>query len=53
MDQVDLFKALSNKSRLQILAWLKDLAQHFPEQSALGFDNGVCVGQIQRKAGLK
>jgi DNA-binding transcriptional ArsR family regulator len=52
MDQVDIFKALSNKSRLQILGWLKDPEHHFPEQSALGFEHGVCVGQIQRKAGL-
>lgn len=52
MDQVDIFKALSNKSRLLILSWLKDPATHFPEQGDLGFENGVCVGQIQKKAGL-
>ncbi len=51
MDKVEIFKALSNKSRLQILEWLKEPATHFPEQPA-GFSSGVCVGQIQKKAGL-
>lgn len=50
MDQVEIFKALSNKTRLEILNWLKDPAQNFPEQK--GFADGVCVGQIQGKAGL-
>jgi len=52
MDQVEIFKALSNKTRLQILGWLKDPLLNFPDQAANGFDNGVCVGQIQNKAGL-
>jgi DNA-binding transcriptional ArsR family regulator len=52
MEQVDIFKALSNKSRLQILEWLKDPAINFPEQEAAGYEHGVCVGQIQAKAGL-
>ncbi|MXV51256.1 helix-turn-helix domain-containing protein [Pedobacter sp. HMF7647] len=52
MDQVELFKALSNKTRLQILQWLKDPENNFPEQAEYGYDNGVCVGQIQKKAGL-
>ncbi|WP_428327639.1 ArsR/SmtB family transcription factor [Mucilaginibacter sp.] len=52
MDQVDIFKALSNKTRLQILNWLKDPGENFPEQLAVGFTDGVCVGQIQVKAGL-
>lgn len=51
-DQVDLFKALSNKTRLQILNWLKDPKTHFPDQGETAFDAGVCVGQIQKKAGL-
>ncbi|MDB5147027.1 MAG: transcriptional regulator, ArsR family [Mucilaginibacter sp.] len=50
MDQVEIFKALSNKTRLEILNWLKDPEQNFPEQK--GFADGVCVGQIQGKAGL-
>lgn len=52
MDQVEIFKALSNKTRLQILHWLKDPEGNFPDQEQYGFDNGVCVGQIQKKAGL-
>jgi DNA-binding transcriptional ArsR family regulator len=52
MDQVDIFKALSNKTRLQILTWLKNPETHFPEQTEVGFEAGVCVGQIQKKAGL-
>ena len=51
MDQLEIFKALSNKSRLQILAWLKQPELHFPLQEH-GYDNGVCVGQIQQKTGL-
>ncbi|WP_442591171.1 ArsR/SmtB family transcription factor [Pedobacter sp. AW31-3R] len=52
MDQLEIFKALSNKSRLQILQWLKDPELNFPEQQEAGFGAGVCVGQIQQKAGL-
>ncbi|MCD0489460.1 helix-turn-helix domain-containing protein [Pedobacter sp. MC2016-14] len=53
MEQLEIFKALSNKSRLQILAWLKEPEQHFPSQEHADFRTvGVCVGQIQQKAGL-
>ena len=52
MEQVDIFKALSNKTRLQILEWLKNPAQNFPDQEHAGYENGVCVGQIQAKAAL-
>jgi DNA-binding transcriptional ArsR family regulator len=52
MNEVDIFKALSNKTRLQILNWLKEPRKNFPEQEANGFADGVCVGQIQKKAGL-
>ena len=53
MDQVEIFKALSNKTRLQILSWLKDPSLNFPDQLNPDFENvGVCVGQIQIKAGL-
>jgi ArsR family transcriptional regulator len=50
MDQLEIFKALSNKTRLQILQWLKEPEKNFPEQES--FESGVCVGQIQQKAGL-
>ncbi len=53
MDQVEIFKALSNKTRLQILGWLKEPELNFPEQPNADFENvGVCVGQIQLKSGL-
>lgn len=52
MDQVEIFKALSNKTRLQILTWLKDPELNFPSQAVYGFEAGVCVGQIQNKTGL-
>lgn len=52
MDQVEIFKALSNKTRLQILNWLKEPEVNFPEQLDNGFLDGVCVGQIQKKTGL-
>lgn len=57
MDQVEIFKALSNKTRLLILQWLKDPEKHFPEQYQHEQEKGitcpgVCVGQIQQKAKL-
>ena len=53
MEQIEIFKALSNKSRLQMLEWLKEPELNFPEQlQHAGFEHGVCVGQIQAKAGL-
>jgi len=52
MEQVDLFKALSNKTRLQILDWLKEPEANFPGQKEYGYEQGVCVGQLQAKANL-
>jgi DNA-binding transcriptional ArsR family regulator len=52
MDQLEIFKALSNKTRLEILNWLKEPENSFPGQKTFGFEHGVCVGQIQQKAGL-
>jgi len=52
MDQIEIFKALSNKTRIQILGWLKEPEKHFPEHKANCETNGVCVGLIQQKAGL-
>ncbi|WP_166925335.1 ArsR/SmtB family transcription factor [Flavobacterium poyangense] len=52
MEHIEIFKALSNKSRLQMLEWLKEPEINFPDQIAAGFEHGVCVGQIQAKAGL-
>ncbi|MBB5644531.1 ArsR/SmtB family transcription factor [Pedobacter cryoconitis] len=52
MDQVEVFKALSNKTRLMILQWLKEPELHFPPQDRDIKEVGVCVGQIQCKAQL-
>jgi len=53
MDQLTIFKALSNKTRLQILEWLKEPEKYFPAEENADFENvGVCVGQIQQKCGL-
>lgn len=54
MDQVELFKALGNKNRLQILNWLKSPEEHFVDYTpACGdADIGICVGHIQKKSGL-
>jgi DNA-binding transcriptional ArsR family regulator len=53
MDQLEIFKALSNKTRLQILQWLKEPERNFPPQEHEDINQvGVCVGQIQQKAGL-
>ncbi|WP_026293909.1 ArsR/SmtB family transcription factor [Saccharibacillus kuerlensis] len=57
MKTIDMFKALSNETRLQILNWLKEPDKHFPAQGAhipkgVNFAGGVCVGDIQEKAGV-
>ncbi|MNQ90511.1 Helix-turn-helix domain protein [compost metagenome] len=54
MDQVEVFKALGNKNRLQILNWLNSPEEHFVDYvPACGdVDVGVCVGYIQKKSGL-
>lgn len=49
---VEVFKALSNKTRLEILMLLKEPEKHFPPQGKGEFDYGVCVGHIQQKIGL-
>jgi ArsR family transcriptional regulator len=52
VETVALLKALSNKSRLQLLELLKDPEGNFPEQAEYGYKHGVCVGQLQAKLGL-
>lgn len=52
MEQVEIFKALANKTRLQMLSWLKEPEKHFPEHKTNCEINGVCVGLIHQKAGL-
>jgi DNA-binding transcriptional ArsR family regulator len=47
--KLDQCKALANETRLRVLQWLKDPAEHFP--AAAPADDGVCVGLLQQKAG--
>ena len=57
MDTLEIFKALANETRLNIMAWLKEPEKHFPPQGLHLPDcskctGGVCVGSIQDKAGI-
>ncbi|MGW0522220.1 ArsR/SmtB family transcription factor [Crossiella sp. NPDC003009] len=45
---LEVFKALANPVRLQLLRWLREPARHFAEIN----EAGVCVSHIQAKAGL-
>ena len=49
---LEVFKALANPTRLQIMSWLRDPAQHFAPQADPMDEVGVCVKQIQEKAGI-
>lgn len=50
-DTDEIMKALASPARREILAWLKDPAQQFPQQMH-SFELGVCAGKIYEKAGL-
>ena len=53
MDLVKINKVLANKTRLDILGWLKTPENNFPPHPNLGhFDFGVCGLYIQEKSGL-
>ena len=57
MNTKEIFKALDNDIRLQILKWLKEPEKEFAEQIAQlpepnDFEGGVCVGSICEKAGV-
>ena len=53
MDIIEVSKVLSNKTRVEILKWLKEPEKNFPPHEDLGhFNDGVCVQYIRRKAGL-
>lgn len=53
MTDADLFRALGNERRLQILAWLKDPAAHFPPQRDGDLiEDGVCGQSIAEKLGV-
>jgi DNA-binding transcriptional ArsR family regulator len=51
---LDVFKALANPVRLQVLQWLRDPEEHFPVEQAIADPRevGVCVSHIQAKTGL-
>ena len=49
---LEVFKALSNPKRLQILGWLREPEAHFAPQEDPMDEVGVCVKQIQEKAGV-
>ncbi|MFS4468858.1 ArsR/SmtB family transcription factor [Maribacter sp. 2210JD10-5] len=53
MNFVEINKVLSNTTRVHILKWLKDPESNFPSHQDIDhFNDGVCVGYIQDKAGL-
>ncbi|MEV5753764.1 metalloregulator ArsR/SmtB family transcription factor [Actinoallomurus sp. NPDC052308] len=49
---LEVFKALSNPTRLAIMGWLRDPTAHFESQPYSIEEAGVCVKQIQEKAGV-
>ncbi|MEP3208917.1 MAG: metalloregulator ArsR/SmtB family transcription factor [Maribacter sp.] len=50
---MEISKVLANQTRVRILKWLKDPESNFPPHQDIDhFDDGVCVGYIQDKAGL-
>src|SRR3954468_173029 len=53
MNNLDVFRALANDRRLQILDWLKDPRAHFREQVDGDLvDDGVCGLLIAEKLGV-
>lgn len=57
LNVLDIFKALSNETRLNILKWLREPEKNFPVQQAhlpkeVSIKGGVCVGDIQEKVNL-
>jgi DNA-binding transcriptional ArsR family regulator len=53
MELLEVFKALSNETRLQIIQWLKEPELHFPKPLHGDIhEDGVCVSDIQKKVGL-
>ena len=57
MNTLEIYKALANEIRLNIMEWLKEPEKHFPPQGlhlpdGSTWTGGVCVGSIQEKAGI-
>jgi DNA-binding transcriptional ArsR family regulator len=53
---IEIFKALSNGTRVNIVQMLKDPEANFSEQAHIikdeGFEGGICVSDIQSKTGI-
>ncbi|MFC3745126.1 ArsR/SmtB family transcription factor [Paenibacillus sp. GCM10012306] len=53
MDTIEILKALSNESRLQILQWLKEPELHFIPHEGIDMRTiGVCVCQVTDKLNM-
>jgi len=53
MDTIEVFKALSNEARLQILQWFKEPENHFIPHEGIDMRKiGVCVCQVQEKLNM-
>ena len=57
MNELEVFKALANETRLNILKWLKHPEENFPPQGLHipkedSFEHSVCVGSIGERAGV-
>lgn len=53
MELADLFRALANEKRLQVLEWLKDPVANFPPQVHGDLiDDGVCGIYLADKLGI-
>ncbi len=53
MNILEINKILSNRTRVEILEWLKEPEKNFPPHVDIeGFDDGVCVGYIHDKSNL-
>ncbi len=53
MNIIEIFKALANDKRVEILQWLKEPEKHFDTTNEnVAIKGGVCVGDIQEKSGL-
>ena len=53
MEKLEVFKALSSPTRIQILDWLKDPESNFADQNGIDLvEIGVCVSQIKDKLNM-